>query len=101
MGLFDVFSFKKEASKVFTKEAFTEILELARIKIADLAKANFPGEEKKRQVDLVVVARIYEKVEEANIKNKLVLWLIDKLVDLVPRVTQLVYDFLKEKVENL
>ena len=93
MGLFDVFSFKKEASKVFTKEAFTEILELARIKITDLAKANFPGEEKKRQVDLVVVARIYEKVEEANIKNKLVLWLIDKLVDLVPRVTQLVYDF--------
>ena len=101
MGLFDVFSFKKEASKVFTKEAFTEILELARIKITDLAKANFPGEEKKRQVDLVVVARIYEKVEEANIKNKLVLWLIDKLVDLVPRVTQLVYDFLKERVENL
>ena len=66
-----------------------------------MAKANFPGEEKKRQVDLVVVARIYEKVEEANIKNKLVLWLIDKLVDLVPRVTQLIYDFLKEKVENL
>ncbi len=101
MGLFDVFSFKKEASKVFTKEVFTEILELARIKIAELAKANFPGPEKKQQVDIIVVNRIYEKVAEANIKNKLVLWVIDKLIDLVPRVTQLVYDFLKEKVENL
>lgn len=101
MGLFDVFSFKKEAGKVLTKEAFAEILELARIKITDLAKANFPGVEKKQQVDVAVVNRIYEKVKEANIKNKLVLWVIDKLIDIVPRVTQLVYDFLKEKVENL
>ncbi len=101
MGLFDVFSFKKEASKVLTKESFTEILELARIKIAELAKANFPGEEKKKQVDAIVVNRIYDKVKEANIKNKLVLWIVEKLIDLIPRVVQLVYNFLKEKVENL
>lgn len=101
MGLFDLFSFKKEAAKVFSKEAFVEILELARIKITEFAKENFPGEDKKRQVDLIVLARIYEKVEEAKIKNKLVLWLVDRLMDIVPRVTQLVYDFLKEKVENL
>lgn len=101
MGLFDVFSFKKEATKIFTKEIFVEVLELARIKITDLAKENFPGEEKKRQVDLIVVARIYEKIEELNIKNKLVLWLIDRIIDIIPRLTQLVYDFLKEKVESL
>ena len=101
MGLFDVFSFKKEASKVLTKESFTEVLELARIKIAELAKANFPGEEKKKQVDAIVINRIYDKVKEANIKNKLVLWIVEKLIDLIPRVVQLVYNFLKEKVENL
>ena len=100
-GLFDAFSFKKEANKIFSKEAFGEILEHARRTIIEFAKENMPGEEKKRNVDLIVTARIYAKVAEANVKNKWVLWLVDRLVDLLPRVTQLIYDCLKEKVKNL
>lgn len=100
-GLFDAFSFKKEASKIFSKEAFGEILEHARSVIIEFAKENMPGEEKKRNVDLIVTSHIYAKVAEANVKNKWVLWLVDRLVDLLPRVTQLIYDCLKEKVKNL
>ena len=48
MGLLDVFSFKKEAGKVFCKEAFKDILESAKDLIVDLAKENIPGEKKKR-----------------------------------------------------
>lgn len=101
MGLFDVFSFKKEATKVLNKDMFVEILKMAREKIIDLAKENFPGAEKKEQLDTTLVEFIRAKVKEGKIGNKLVLWVVEKLVDILPKVTQLVYDFLKEKVENL
>lgn len=101
MGLFDAFSFKKEAAKVLNKDTFSEILGLARTYIIEYAKKEMPGEEKKRSVDTILIAKIYEKVEIANIKNKLVLWVIDQLVNLLPKVTQIVYDNLKEKVESL
>ena len=99
MGLFDAFSFKKEAAKVFTKENFAIILAFAREKIIEQAKANIPGIEKKIIVDNAVIAKIREF--RTNCKNKLVLWVIDQIIKVVPTVTQLVYDFLKEKIENL
>lgn len=99
MGLFDVFSFKKEAQKVFTKENFNTVLTTAREAIVSFVDKKILGSEKKKRVDEIVVAKIIELT--INVKNGLVLWLIDRLIDLVPVVTQLVYDFLKEKVENL
>lgn len=99
MGLFDVFSFKKEAQKVFTKENFDTVLKTAREAIVSFVNKDILGEQKKKRVDEIVIAKIIELT--ANIKNGLVLWLIDKLIDLIPIVTQLIYDFLKEKVENL
>lgn len=101
MGLFDVFSFKKEANKVLNKEVFVEVLKKAREGIIERVKENMPGVEKKEQLDLSLLSFIDKKVLEAGIKNKLVLWVIDKLKDLLPRVSQIVYDFLKEKVDNL
>lgn len=99
MGLFDVFSFKKEGQKVFSKEFFVETLKTIREAIISVAKENIPGADKKNKVDTIVVATIYSRT--AGVKNKYVLWLIDKFVDIIPEITQLVYDFLKEKVENL
>lgn len=99
MGLFDVFSFKKEAQKVFTKENFNIVLTTAREAIVSFVDKEILGSEKKKRVDEIVVAKIIELT--INVKNGLVLWVIDKLIDLVPVVTQLVYNFLKEKVENL
>ena len=99
MGLFDLFSFKKDSQKAFSKEFFTDVFSTAREAIISLAKDNIPGIEKKEKVDAIVTATIYAKTVE--VKNKYVLWLIDRFIELVPTITQLIYDFLKEKVESL
>lgn len=99
MGLFDAFSFKREAQKVFNKENFHKILLVAREAIVSFAKDNMPGVEKKKRVDEIVSIKIRELV--AGISNKLVLWLVNRIIDIIPVITQLIYDFLKEKVENL
>ena len=99
MGLFDVFSFKKEAQKVFTKENFDTVLTTAKEAIVSFVNKEILGSAKKKRVDEIVIAKIIELT--VNVKNGLVLWVIDKLIDLVPVVTQLIYNFLKEKVENL
>ena len=99
MGVFDIFTFKKEAKLVFTSGNFAAVLEKAREEIIDQAKSRIPGPEKKLIVDKIVISGIRDLQETCG--NKLVVWLIDRLVDIVPAVTQLVYEFLKEKVENL
>ena len=99
MSIFDVFTFKKEGKKIFSKENFRSILELAKAEIIKQAKANIPGIEKKYEVDKVVIARIESIKEGCN--NKLIVFVLDKVIDAVPSITQAVYDFLKEKIENL
>jgi hypothetical protein len=99
MSIFDIFSFKKEAAKVFTAENFKAVLETARVEIIKQAKENIPGPEKKILVDNIVIVKIREF--RNSCKNKLVLWVIDQIIKVIPSVTQLVYNFLKEKVENL
>ena len=99
MGLFDAFSFKKDGKKVFCRETFSEILKVARDAIIAMAKENIPGIEKKEKVDLIVVTKILELT--VNVKNGLVLWVINRIIDFIPVITQLIYNFLKEKIENL
>ena len=100
MGLFDVFSFKKEGVKVFSKENVKHILETAKEEIIKQAVESYAGEEKKKIVDGVVITKI-NVLKETYPKNKLILWLLDRIIDVVPTITQLVYEFLKEKIENL
>ena len=99
MSIFDIFSFKKEATKVFTKENFSAVLEKAREEIIKQVNSSLLGSEKKALVDNAVIAKIREF--RSTCKNKLVLWVVDELIKLIPTVTQFIYDFLKEKVENL
>ncbi len=99
MSIFDVFTFKKEALNVFTPANFSAVMAKAREEIIKQVKSKVPGPEKKALVDNVVIAKIREF--RNNCKNKLVLWVIDQIIKVVPTVTQLIYDFLKEKVENL
>lgn len=101
MGLFDLFSFKKDGKKVFSKEVFKEVLDGAREKIIEQVKKNIPGEEKKAIVDEYVISLIHKKVKELEVKNSLVLWLVERIVEIIPLITQTIYDFLKEKVESL
>lgn len=99
MGLFDVFTFKKQAAEVFTKENVAEVLDKARTAIIEQVKAKYPGPEKMTAVVITVQDLIARKT--ANCTNKLVIWLVSQIVKIVPTITQLVYNFLKEKVENL
>ena len=99
MGLFDVFTFKKEAVKVFSKENILHVLNLTKEKIIEQIQNNIPGIEKKEQVDKIVIEFIRERAKVTN--NKVVLWFVDRLIEIIPSITQKVYDFLKEKIENL
>lgn len=101
MGLFDVFTFKKDGKKVFSREVFKEVLEEARKEIIEQVKKAIPGEEKKAIVDERMRALIRKKVKDLEVKNGFILWLVEKIIELIPLVTQLIYNFLKEKVENL
>ena len=100
MSIFDIFSFKKEAGKVFTKENFAHIMETARLAIIEQAKDKVAkGYQKKFIVDEKVISTI--NILKESCKNGLVIWLLDKIIQVVPTVTQLIYNFLQEKVENL
>ena len=99
MSIFDVFSFKKEAAKIFTKENFSSILDLAKDKIIEQAKETIAGFEKKAIVDAFIIAKIKEICSKCN--NKIVLWVVEQIINAVPVITQAVYSFLKERVENL
>lgn len=102
MIIFDIFTFKKEATKVFSKENFQHILETAKDEIIKQAKENVnaKGPEKKIIVDKIVIAKI-EVLKETYKKNGLIVWLLNLIIKVIPTVTQLIYEFLKEKVENL
>lgn len=100
MSIFDVFSFKKEAGKVFTKENFAHVMETAKAAIIEQAKdAVKKGAEKKFIVDEKVIASI--NILKDSCKNGLIKWLLERIIDAIPTVTQLIYEFLKEKIENL
>lgn len=100
MSIFDIFSFKKEATRVFTQENFAAVLKKAREEILKQASnLELVGSAKKVLVDNAVIAKIREF--RSTCKNKLVLWIIDQIIKVVPTVTQLIYEFLKEKLENL
>lgn len=99
MGLFDIFTFKKQAQEVFSKENIKEVMDKARAAIIEQVKAKYPGPEKMVAVQIAVTTLISSKVSGCT--NKLVLWLVDLIIKAVPTVTQAIYDFLKEKVQNL
>lgn len=101
MGLFDAFTFKKDSAKILNKEFFTDILKLTREKIIELAKKEIAGYEKKEQLDKFLILHIQAEVEEREVTNKYTLWVIGKLIEMLPNITQLVYEFLKEKIESL
>ena len=99
MGLFDVFTFKKQAAEAFSKENVDKFLSTARAAIIEQIKANCPGPEK---MDIVVgILKNFVIDKTSKITNKLVIFLVNQFLVVIPIVAQLVYDFLKEKVENL
>lgn len=101
MSIFDIFTFKKEAQQVFSKEniSISTILDVARRAIIEQSTNNLLGEEKKLRVDAQVIHVLQQKSK--NCKNKLVLLIVNLTIKNVPSITQKVYDLLKEQIENL
>ena len=99
MKLLDIFSFKKESSKIFTKENIQAILDLAKKEIIKQAKEKFPGKEKMEKVENAVILKIRELRDTT--KNSAVRWLLDLLIMAVPTITQYIYETLKETIKNL
>ena len=100
MSIFDIFTFKKEGRRIFSAENFEAILTLARNEI--IKQKGFiekKGAEKKACVDAIVISKVTEIRESCS--NKVIKWLLDLMITAIPSVTQLVYEFLKEKVEKL
>ena len=101
MILFDVFTFKRSITDLFSLSKIKELFELAREEIIKRIDKEMEGELKKVQVDFIITQHIKDYAESKS-SNKLVLWLVDTVfIKAVPTVTQLIYDFLKEKVKGL
>ena len=94
------FSFKDAFAAVFSAENINEFFSFVRGEIVEyVAKKDLLGEEKKKAVD----AKAIEWVElKCKGKNGIVDWIVDRvLIPLIPDLTQRVYDFLKEFVQDL
>ena len=94
------FSFKNAFAVVFSADNINEFFSFVRGEIVDyVAKKDLLGEEKKKAVD----AKAIEWVElKCKGENGIIDWIVDHiLIPLVPELTQRVYDFLKEFVQDL
>ena len=99
MGLFDIFTFRKDADKIFSSENISGLFDLVKDKIIEQIDKKIKGDEKKATVDYFVVNYIREKVKGCT--NKYVLWVVSIIIAEVPKITQIMYNFLKAKIENL
>lgn len=99
MGLLDVFTFKRESIKIFSKENIENLIEVAKDAIIKQAKKKIKGEEKKKAVDAFVLAELEALHDETD--NKLVLSLLEHVANAVPMINQKIYELLKAKVDEL
>ena len=99
MSIFDIFTFKTDFKAIFNSEVFSEIKNKINEEIKDKIKQTIPGQEKMDAVVANVVAFINSKIHS---KNKIVQWIIDKvLIVSVRAIAQAVYNDLKEVVKGL
>ncbi len=85
-------------SKCFSQENITNLFGVIKKNIVEQAAQKLSGEEKKMNVDKAVVAFIKKTFVSKNI---LLSFLVNVLIDLVPRITQSVFDILTSKAGEL
>ena len=99
MGLLDIFGFRKEFTKVFSKENFALLNALAKEKIIEQVKLKIDGSKK---MDAVVKAVVDFINKHMVSNNGLVNWIKDNiLIPNVRTILQALYDALKQKVKDL
>lgn len=82
-------------NKCFSQENITELFDLIKNTVLNQVKLNISGEEKKMKLDKIVIEFINKKFTSNNVIVSLV---IKVLTDLVPRITQAVYDVMLKKL---
>ncbi|DAB04731.1 TPA: hypothetical protein CPT89_00975 [Candidatus Gastranaerophilales bacterium HUM_11] len=97
-----IFTFKSKFEKVFNNESVKDIIQRAnRLIVAYKDYKDLSGAEKKNKVDKLLTTYILEKYGEFAKENIFVNWVLNKFIEFLPDITQLVYDFLKKRIEGL
>lgn len=85
-------------NRCFSQENISNLFGVIKKNIVEQAAKQLSGEEKKANVDKAVV----EFIKSTFIsKNILLSFLVNVLIDLVPRITQSIFDMLKSKAGEL
>ena len=85
-------------NKCFSQENISKLFGVIRNNILEQATKQLSGEEKKANVDKAVVGFIKNTFVSNNI---LLSFLVKVLIDLVPRITQSMFDILKSKAGEI
>ena len=85
-------------NKCFSQENISKLFGVIRNNILEQATKQLSGEEKKANVDRAVVEFIKKTFVSKNI---LLSFLVNILIDLVPRITQSMFDMLMSKAGEL
>lgn len=95
----NIATFKQKFTEAFTKDKIEKIVEQIRKLIEKYEEyKSLSGEEKKQRVDEYITDWLIENWES---DNDYVQWIIDRIIDLVPVFTQLVYNLLIAKFVKL
>lgn len=93
-----IFSFKKEAAIVFTKNNISKVFEVAKNEIIKKVNAELSNEQKKQAVDEAVIVFIDSHFKS---DNTIVNFILEKFIEIVPTITQAIFDFLKDRIDGL
>lgn len=93
-----IFTFKSNAKKVFNKQNATNLLNYIKNQIIYHVKSELSNESKKANVDAFVINYIRKTFISKNI---IVEFFVNQLIELVPIITQLVFNMLKSRVNGL
>lgn len=93
-----IFSFKNEAATIFTKNNIAKVLNFAKGEIVAKVDAELTNEQKKRAVDEAVIIFIDNHFKS---DNAIIKYILEKFEDLVPTITQVIFDFLKDRIDGL
>ena len=100
MNIFGIFTLGKNLKEVFSKENIISFFEFIQSKIVEYVEAkDLLGPEKKAKVDEQCISWMKEHFKG---KNSIIDWIVDHiLAEILPAVTQIIYDCLKRYVLGL
>ncbi len=93
-----IFSFKKEAATIFTRSNIVKVLDFAKGEIIAKVNTELSNEQKKRAVDEAVIVFIDNHFKS---DNAIVKFILEKIEDIIPAITQSIFDFLKDRIDGL